>query len=43
VTPGDPLTYVAVAIVLLLVAAAASLLPSLRVARLDPASTLREE
>jgi predicted permease len=43
VTPGDPLTYAAVAIVLLLVAAAASLLPSLRVARLDPASTLREE
>jgi predicted permease len=43
VAPGDPLTYIAVALVLLLVAASASLLPSLRVARLDPATTLRNE
>jgi predicted permease len=43
VRPTDPLTFLAVAAVFLLVAAAASFLPALRVARLDPARTLRGE
>ena len=37
----DPLTYVAVGIFLLLVATTASLLPALRILKLDPAQTLR--
>ncbi len=41
--PTDPLTFVLVAAALLLVASAASLLPVLRVARLDPAAVLRGE
>jgi predicted permease len=43
VGPGDPPTFVAVGIGLLGVAAAASFLPALRVARLNPAETLRQE
>jgi predicted permease len=43
VTPGDPLTFVGVCAVLLFVAVLASVLPSLRVARINPAETLREE
>jgi predicted permease len=43
VTTTDPGTYASVAIGLLLVAALASLLPALRIARLNPADTLREE
>ena len=43
VRPGDPLTFAAVAIVLLAVASAASFLPALRVTRLNPAETLRQE
>jgi predicted permease len=43
VQPGDPLTFVAVGIGLLGVAAAASFLPALRVTRLNPAETLRQE
>jgi predicted permease len=43
VRPGDPLTFVAVALGLLGVAAAASFLPALRVTRLNPAETLRQE
>jgi predicted permease len=43
VRPGDPLTFAAVAIVLLAVAALASMLPALRVLRLNPAETLRQE
>jgi predicted permease len=43
VQPSDPLTFAAVAATLLLVAAVASLLPVLRVARLDPARALRSE
>jgi ABC-type antimicrobial peptide transport system permease subunit len=43
VRPGDPLTFVAVGLGLLAVAAAASFLPALRVARLNPAETLRQE
>jgi predicted permease len=37
----DPATFVAVSVLFLIVAAAASLLPSLRILRLDPAATLR--
>jgi len=43
VRPGDPLTFVAVGVGLLAVAAAASFLPALRVTRLNPAETLRQE
>jgi predicted permease len=43
VTTTDPGTYAGVAIGLLLVAALASLLPALRITRLNPADTLREE
>ena len=43
VQPGDPMTFAAVSLGLLGVAAAASLLPALRVARLNPATTLRQE
>jgi len=43
VQPGDPLTFAAVGIGLLGVAAAASFLPALRVTRLNPAETLRQE
>ncbi len=40
---GDPRTFAGAAASLLTVAAFASLIPSLRIARLDPAKTLREE
>ena len=43
VEPTDTVTFAIVAITLLCVAALASLLPSLRIARLDPATTLREQ
>ena len=43
VTPNDALTYIAVTVLLLSIAAIASVLPSLRILRLDPASTLRAE
>jgi ABC-type antimicrobial peptide transport system permease subunit len=43
VHPGDPSTFAAAGIGLLGVAAAASFLPALRVARLNPADTLRQE
>jgi len=39
----DPLTFVGVSVVLLLVSAAASSLPAYRAARLDPMRTLREQ
>ena len=39
----DPVTMVSVPMVLVAVAAAASLLPALRIARIDPAETLRAE
>jgi ABC-type antimicrobial peptide transport system permease subunit len=42
-SPHDPLVYGGVAAVLLLVAAAASALPALRAARVDPSVTLRAE
>ncbi|MDQ3068788.1 MAG: ABC transporter permease [Acidobacteriota bacterium] len=41
VQPSDPATFAAVAVLLLLVAVVASLLPALRILRLDPATTLR--
>ncbi|MCP5119249.1 MAG: FtsX-like permease family protein [bacterium] len=43
VSPTDPATLFGVGAVLLLVAAAASFVPALRVTRLNPAETLREE
>lgn len=43
VSTADPLTFASVAFGLLLVAAFASLLPTLRITRLNPADTLRDE
>jgi ABC-type antimicrobial peptide transport system permease subunit len=43
VSASDPLTFGLVSIVLLLVAAVASLVPARRILRLDPATTLRQE
>jgi ABC-type antimicrobial peptide transport system permease subunit len=42
VSASDPRTYIGVAAFLSLIAAAASLIPSLRILRLDPAKTLRQ-
>jgi predicted permease len=41
VQPHDPMTYAGVALFLLIVATVASVLPALRILRLDPAETLR--
>jgi ABC-type antimicrobial peptide transport system permease subunit len=43
VNPGDPLTLIAVAALLCLVAAAACWIPARRAARVDPMITLRQE
>ncbi|HTM23601.1 MAG TPA: ABC transporter permease [Vicinamibacterales bacterium] len=43
VTPSDPITFGAVIAVLMAIATAASVIPALRVLRLDPALTLRAE
>ena len=43
VSPTDPATFVGVAALFVLVAAAASLLPAWRITRLNPANTLRSE
>jgi ABC-type lipoprotein release transport system permease subunit len=43
VQPGDPLTLAAVGFGLLLATALASLIPASRIARLNPADTLRSE
>jgi predicted permease len=43
VQPDDRTAFVSVTALLVIVAALASLVPSLRIARLDPATTLREE
>jgi predicted lysophospholipase L1 biosynthesis ABC-type transport system permease subunit len=43
VTTYDPVTLVTVPVLLLAIAAAASVLPALRIARIDPAETLRSE
>jgi ABC-type antimicrobial peptide transport system permease subunit len=42
VAERDPLTYIGAAAFLFVVAAAARILPALRILRLDPASTLRQ-
>ena len=42
-SPGDPATYAAVVVVLAAIALAASGIPALRAARVDPASTMRAE
>jgi len=43
VKPTDPVTFVAVALLFLLIAAVASSLPALRAAGLDPTKALRNE
>ena len=43
VSPTDPVTYAAVAALFVTIAAVASVLPALRIIRLDPAKTLRAE
>jgi predicted permease len=43
VSATDPITFIAVAVLLIVVAIFASLLPALRLTCLDPAQTLREE
>ena len=43
VTPGDPLTFAAVPLVLIVVALFASFIPALRATRVDPAVTMRAE
>jgi putative ABC transport system permease protein len=43
VQPGDPVTFAATAVVLLIVAVAASLVPCLRILHLDPARTLHTQ
>ena len=43
ISTRDPLTFVAVPVVLLFVAAAATFIPTLRILALDPAQTLRSE
>ncbi len=43
VTPSDPATYTTVPILLILVAAFAAFLPSVRATRVDPVITLRQE
>ncbi|HEX5324842.1 MAG TPA: ABC transporter permease [Capsulimonadaceae bacterium] len=42
ITPTDPLTFVAIAIIFLLIAAAGAWVPARRAAGLDPASALRD-
>ena len=42
VAERDPLTYIGAAAFLFVVAAVASILPALRILRLDPATTLRQ-
>ena len=43
ITPTDPVTYVGVAVVLIIAAAGASLLPALRASRVSPMVALRDE
>jgi len=42
ISPADPLTFCAAAVVLLAIAAIACAIPGARVMRIDPASILRE-
>ena len=43
VSATDPLTFAIVALALIAVAALSSMIPALRLTRLDPAQTLRDE
>ncbi len=43
ITATDPVTFLGVAALLVCVAALASIVPALRLTRLDPAQTLRQE
>jgi ABC-type antimicrobial peptide transport system permease subunit len=43
ISATDPATYIAVTVLFVAVAAIASVLPALRILRLDPATTLRAE
>jgi putative ABC transport system permease protein len=43
VKASDPLTFAVVALLLIAVAIFASLIPAMRLARIDPAQTLRDE
>jgi ABC-type antimicrobial peptide transport system permease subunit len=43
ISPTDPATYGAVTVLLVTVGTVASVLPALRILRLDPAATLRAE
>jgi ABC-type antimicrobial peptide transport system permease subunit len=43
VPPTDPLTFTAVALLLVIVGVAANLLPAYRATRVEPTQTLREE
>jgi predicted lysophospholipase L1 biosynthesis ABC-type transport system permease subunit len=43
VAPTDPGTYLAVGVLFVVIAAVASLVPTLRILRMDPAVTLRQE
>ncbi len=43
VSVSDPMTYAGVFVLLLAVATVASVKPALRILRLDPATTLRQE
>lgn len=43
ITPGDPMTFAAVSLLLLAAAAVATWLPAFRASRAAPAATLRDE
>jgi putative ABC transport system permease protein len=43
IRPFDPITFAATSALLLLVSAAASIVPAFRAGRLDPMTTLREQ
>jgi ABC-type antimicrobial peptide transport system permease subunit len=43
IRPNDPATFLAVAVVLLVIATVASVLPAMKILRLDPARTLRRD